>query len=70
MIDKGYEDVVIFCTTDVVVLRGGVIRITREKVAKLCPEIPVDKIILGATHTHSGGTPPTGAMEMGRNGCK
>ena len=52
----GGEDVVIFCTADVVVLRGGVIRITREKVAKLCPEIPVDKIILGATHTPSGGT--------------
>ena len=49
------QDVVIFCTADLVVLRNGVIQMTRDKVAKLCPEIPVEKIIMGATHTHSGG---------------
>ena len=53
-VDNG-QDCVIFCTADVVVLRGGVIGITRDKVAALCPELPVDKIIMGATHTHSGG---------------
>lgn len=53
-VDNG-EDIVIFCTVDLVVLRNGVIDMTREKVAKLCPEIPVEKIIMGATHTHSGG---------------
>ena len=47
------QDVVIFCTVDLVVLRNGVIQMTRDKVAKLCPEIPVEKIIMGATHTHS-----------------
>ena len=51
----GGEDVVIFCTVDLVVLRGGVIQQTRDKVAAMCPELPVDKIIMGATHTHSGG---------------
>lgn len=51
----GGEDVVIFCTVDLVVLRGGVIQQTRDKVAALCPELPVEKIIMGATHTHSGG---------------
>lgn len=51
----GGEDVVIFCTCDLVVLRGGVIAQTRARVAQLCPEIPVDKIIMGTTHTHAGG---------------
>ena len=54
VMDNG-EDQVIFCTCDVVVLRGGVIRMTREKVKEKNPGIPVEKIIMGATHTHSGG---------------
>jgi len=49
------QDCVIFCTCDVVVLRGGVIELTRKKVAALRPEIPVMNIIMGATHTHAGG---------------
>lgn len=61
-VDNG-EDVVIFCTADLVVLRAGVVTITKEKVAKLCPDLPVEKIIMGATHSHSAGcvtdTPPT-----------
>jgi len=48
------QDKVIFCTCDIVVLRGGVIELTREKVSKMRPEIPVDAIIMGATHTHAG----------------
>ena len=52
-VDSG-EEQVIFCTADLVVLRNGVIEMTRQKVTKLCPEIPVEKIIMGATHTHSG----------------
>ena len=51
----GGEAVAIFCTCDVVVLRGDVIPATKAKVAQLRPEIPVDMIIMGATHTHAGG---------------
>lgn len=49
------QDAVIFCACDVVVLRGGIIKLTREKVAAKNPEIPLDNIIMNATHTHSGG---------------
>lgn len=49
------QDKAFFCTCDVVVLRGGVIELTRKKVAALRPEIPTDAIIMGATHTHAGG---------------
>ncbi len=48
------DEPVFFCTCDVVVLRGDVIAGTREKVAQMRPEIPVDNIIMGATHTHAG----------------
>lgn len=49
------QDKVIFCTCDVVVLRGGIIELTRQKVTALRPEIPTDAIIMAATHTHAGG---------------
>ena len=48
------NDVAIFCTCDIVVLRYNVIAMTRQRVQQLRPEIPVDKIIMGATHTHAG----------------
>ena len=48
------QDKVIFCSCDLVVLRGGIIETTIEKVKKQRPEIPEDAIILNATHTHSG----------------
>ena len=48
------EGPVFFVTCDVVVLRGDVIAGTREKVAQMRPEIPVDNIIMGCTHTHAG----------------
>lgn len=51
----GGEAAVIFCTCDVVVLRGGVIEKTKEKVKAMRPEIPTEYIVMGATHTHSGG---------------
>ena len=54
-------ETVIFCSCDIVVLRGGVINATKEKVAAMRPELPVDSIVMGATHTHSaaaiGATP-------------
>lgn len=49
------QDAVIFCTCDVVVLRGNVIAITLDKVHAKNPEIPTDNIIMGATHSHSAG---------------
>ena len=49
------QDCLFFCTCDVVVLRGGVIEQTRKKVAAIRPEIPVENILMGATHTHAGG---------------
>ena len=48
------QDVVIFCSCDIVVLRGGVIAQTVEKVAAMRPEIPANCIIMNATHTHAG----------------
>jgi len=48
------QDVVIFCSCDIVVLRGGVIPQTLEKVAAMRPEIPANCIIMNATHTHAG----------------
>ena len=47
------QDAVIFCSCDIVVLRGGLIDATKEKVAQLRPELPVENIVMGATHTHS-----------------
>ena len=49
------QDCLFFCTCDVVVIRGGVLDLTRKKVAALRPEIPVENILMGATHTHAGG---------------
>ena len=48
------QDAVIFCCVDIVVLRGGVIAQTLEKVAAMRPELPVGNIIMNATHTHAG----------------
>jgi len=49
------QDAVIFCTCDVVVLRGDVINLVRNKIGATRPEIPIDAIVMGATHTHCGG---------------
>ncbi len=50
------QDSVIFCSCDVISLRGDIIRLTRERVKALDPQIPVQFIFMGATHTHSGAT--------------
>ena len=49
------QDAVIFCTLDMVVIRNGITKLVREKVAAMRPELPVENVILGATHTHAGG---------------
>lgn len=47
------DDMVIFVSGDLCVARNGLLDEIREKVAKLNPDIPTEKIILNATHTHS-----------------
>ena len=53
VIDNG-EDCVIFSTWDICVVFGTVAMRVRAMVADKCPEIPVDKIIFHAIHTHTG----------------
>ena len=53
VIDAG-SDCVIFTTWDVCVVWGTVARRVRSIVEDRCPEIPTDKIIFHAIHTHTG----------------
>ena len=48
------SDVVIFLSADVVVFRARMLDTIRGKVARLEPAIPVEKIVINATHTHTG----------------
>ena len=50
----GGEDVAIFCTCDIVVIRNEVLEPIRALVKTMRPELPVESIIIGATHTHAG----------------
>lgn len=53
VIDNG-ADQVIFLSADLVVIRSGLLDEVRAQVAQRNPEIPVDKILMNATHTHTG----------------
>jgi hypothetical protein len=53
VIDNG-QDCVIFSTWDVCVVWGTLVQRVRAIVRDKCPEIPVDKIIFHAIHTHTG----------------
>ena len=53
VLDDG-KDIVIFISADLVVIRSRLLDEVREAVAKRNPEIPVEKIIMNATHTHCG----------------
>ncbi|MDD5679206.1 MAG: hypothetical protein PHW60_14630 [Kiritimatiellae bacterium] len=55
VIDNG-ADSVIFLSADIVVIRSCVLDKIRDKVAAINPEIPVLKILMNATHTHTGPT--------------
>ncbi len=55
VIDNG-TDCAIFLSADIVVIRSCVLDKIRAKVARLNPEIPVLKIVMNATHTHTGPT--------------
>lgn len=50
------QDVAIFCTCDLECVRCGLTEETLQEVSKICPEVPIDSIIMGATHTHTGGS--------------
>ena len=54
-IDNG-SDCVIFLSADLVVIRCGLLDEIRAKVAALDPAIPVLKILMNATHTHTAPT--------------
>lgn len=53
VIDNG-ADLVVFVSADLVVIRSGLLDEMRAMVTELNPGIPVDKILLNATHTHTG----------------
>lgn len=53
VIDNGL-DLVIFLSADLVVIRSGLLDEIRAKVAKSNRQIPVMKILMNATHTHTG----------------
>ena len=48
------EDAVIFVSADIVVCRFAMLGRAMKKIRVRAPEIPVDKIVLNATHTHAG----------------
>ncbi len=62
VIDNG-ADLVIFLSADLVVIRCGLLDEIRAKVAELNPEIPVEKILMSATHAHTG---PSHYTEFGQ----
>jgi hypothetical protein len=52
VIDDG-NDLVIFLSADISVARSGLLDMIRNKVRKQNPQIPVEKILMNATHTHT-----------------
>ena len=52
----GGEDAVIFCSLDIIALRRDLIESIKNAVYARCPQVPVEKILLNATHTHAGGS--------------
>jgi len=53
VIDNG-SDLVVFLSADLVVIRSYLLDEIRAKVAKLCPSVPPEKILMNSTHTHTG----------------
>ena len=52
-IDNG-EDSVIFVTADMVSFRYSILDIVLEKLKKIAPAVPGEKVIFSSTHTHAG----------------
>jgi len=53
VVDNG-ADLVIFLSVDCVVIRSGLLDEVRAGVRERNPEIPAEKILMNATHTHTG----------------
>lgn len=53
VIENG-TDIAIFLSCDMVVIRSCLLDLVREKTARLNSEIPVEKILMNATHAHTG----------------
>lgn len=53
VVDNG-SDLVVFLSADLVVIRSGLLDEVRAAVAARNPAIPVEKILMNATHTHTG----------------
>lgn len=49
------DHTVIFCSLDMLALRRDLIEEIRAEVCQRCAQIPVEHILLNATHTHCGG---------------
>lgn len=47
------EEQLILASVDVVSLSSNMLKLTREKFAKLCPEVDPRKLVTAATHTHT-----------------
>ena len=56
VIENG-DDAVIFASADIVGIRNRLYDRVQEHVRKLAPDLPVEKIIMNATHTHAGPSP-------------
>ena len=54
LVIENSKDAVIFVSCDVVSVRPAVLMQVRELLKKELPEVPVEKIIINATHTHAG----------------
>ncbi len=53
VVDNG-TDCVVFLSADLVVMRNRLLEKVREATAKLNPAIPVAKLLMSCTHTHTG----------------
>lgn len=62
------EEVAIFVACDLVLVPGDVIQQTRDAVRSRFPDVPVEKIVMSATHTHTGPTLVEGLYEIPATG--
>ena len=53
VIENG-RDAAIFVSADMVGLKGGILDMVRAKLRDQAPDIPGDKLVMNATHTHAG----------------
>ena len=56
VIENG-DDAVIFVSTDIVGIRNYLLDRVQNHVREMAPDLPVEKIIMNATHTHAGPSP-------------